>query len=279
MVWNTWGEYVPVSEKKRRAQAKIKKLQKEGEQVRPVVATARSIATTFWGKAWCRNLESYSDYEYRLPRGRSYLRQGAVLDLQVSAGEVKAKVMGSYLYEIKIRIVPLEPKAWKRIKKACAGGIASTIELLQGRLSDHVMKVITEPGQGLFPAPNEIKLDCSCPDWADMCKHVAAVMYGVGVRLDERPELLFTLRNVDPLELIAGAGDAAAQHAGKAGEQVTGVIGDDQIADVFGIELAVEAPVVAAAPVAQGKAKRVKKKTKPKAPARNCKGVKTIKSR
>ena len=250
MGWNTWGEYVPEAEKKRQAQAKIKKLQKEGERVQPVVATARSIATTFWGKAWCRNLESYSDYEYRLPRGRSYLRQGAVLDLQVSAGEVKAKVMGSYLYEIKVRIIPLEPKAWKRIKKACAGGIASTIELLQGRLSDQVMKVITKPGQGLFPAPNEIKLDCSCPDWADMCKHVAAVMYGVGVRLDERPELLFTLRGVDHLELMAAAGGAVAQHAAAAG----GVAGDslaaDQLADVFGIELAGEVPAPAPVQVA-----------------------------
>ena len=277
MGWNTWGDYVPVAEKKRQAQAKIKKLQKEGEPVQPVVATARSIATTFWGKAWYRNLESYSDYECRLPRGRSYLRQGAVLDLQVSAGEVKAKVMGSYLYEIKVRIIPLEPKAWKRIKKACAGGIASTIELLQGRLSDQVMKVITEPGQGLFPAPNEIKMDCSCPDWAGMCKHVAAVLYGVGVRLDERPELLFTLRNVDPLELIAGAGDAAAQHAVKVGEQVAGVIGDDQIADVFGIELAVAAPVEVAAPVALSKAKKVKKKVKTMALEKGRKGVKAIK--
>ena len=247
MGWDEFGEYVSVDEKRRRTQKKIRSLEKAGEKLNPVVATVRSIATTFWGQAWCRNLEAYSDYEHRLPRGRSYLRNGAVLDVQVAAGEVRARVMGTSLYEIKVRIAPLEPAAWKRIKKGCAGGIASTIELLQGRLSDHVMKVITEPGRGLFPAPGEIKLDCSCPDWADMCKHVAAVLYGVGVRLDAEPGLLFTLRGVDPLELIQGAGEAVAQHAKKAGSRGAATLADEQLADVFGIEIAVEEPVPVAA--------------------------------
>ncbi len=248
-----YQEYIPVAERKRRAEAKRKKLVKAGERLEPVQATSRGIATTFWGRAWCRNLERYSDYETRLPRGRSYLRQGAVLDLRLSAGQVRAQVMGSELYTLTIHVAPLKPAAWRRIRKACAGGIGSTIELLQGRLSEHVMTVITEPGQGLFPEPGEIRLDCSCPDWADMCKHAAAVLYGVGVRLDERPELLFTLRGVDHLELMASAGGAAAQHAtaecGVAGGDLTA----DQLSDVFGIELAAETPAAEPARVAAKK--------------------------
>jgi uncharacterized Zn finger protein len=256
MSWGSWGEYVPVAERKRRAEAKKRKLESKGERLAPVHVSARSIATTFWGRAWCRNLEAYSDYEYRLPRGRSYVRQGAVLDLQLSPGEVRAQVMGSELYAIKVRIEPLKPEAWQRIRKACAGGIASTIELLQGRLSEAVMTVITKPGEGLFPEPSEIKLDCSCPDWADMCKHVAAVLYGVGVRLDEQPQLLFTLRGVDPVELIAEAGAAAARHAQTAGQQLEGTLGDDQLADVFGIEIAAENPAVASKPPPRSRKKR-----------------------
>lgn len=273
MSWNMWGDYVPVVEKKRLAEKTIKKLQKQGEKLCPVIATARSIATTFWGKAWCRNLEEYSDYEYRLPRGRSYLRQGAVIDVQIAAGEVRAKVMGSYLYEIKVRIAPLEQKVWGTIKKACAGGIASTIELLQGKLSDHVMTVITKPGEGLFPTPGEIKMDCSCPDWADMCKHVAAVLYGVGVRLDERPELLFTLRGVDPLELIEGAGAAVAQHAEKAG---AAGLDESQLADVFGIELSPEPAVV---PPVPGPLRKAAARSKKKARARKRKPIRKVKSK
>lgn len=243
-------EYIPVAERKRRAEAKRKKLVKAGEQLEPVQSAARGIATTFWGRAWCRNLERYSDYESRLPRGRSYLRQGAVLDLRLSAGQVRAQVMGSELYTLTIHVAPIKPAAWRRIRAACADGIGSTIELLQGRLSEHVMTVITEPGRGLFPEPGEIRMDCSCPDWADLCKHAAAVLYGVGVRLDERPELLFTLRGVDHLELMAAAGGAAAQHAAAAGGSDGDGLAADQLADVFGIELAGEVPAPAPVQVA-----------------------------
>lgn len=270
MSWGPWGDYVSVSERKRRAEEKRRKLEKKGERFEPVLASARSIATTFWGRAWCRNLEHYSDYEYRLPRGRSYLRHGAVLDLRLAAGEVKARVMGSELYTITVRIAALEPDAWRKIRSACAGGIASTIELLQGRLSDHVMAVITEPGKGLFPAPAEIKLDCSCPDWADMCKHVAAVLYGVGVRLDERPELLFTLRGVDPLELIAEAGSAAAKHAEQSGGPADGGLAEDQLADVFGIEITSAAPTTN--PVSAPPPRKPRRVAKPKTKKRSVKG-------
>ena len=232
-------QYVSVSDLRKRAEKKLKKLRAAGEQPQPVTASARGIATTFWGRAWCRNLENYSDYESRLPRGRSYLRNGAVIDLRIEPGEVHAQVLGSELYTIRVRIEPLPKQTWTRLRTACAGGISSTIDLLRGKLSDDVMRIITETGAGLFPSPAEIRLDCSCPDWADLCKHLAAVLYGVGARLDEQPELLFRLRGVDHAELIAEAGAAAAKHA----QAAAGDLSDDQLADVFGIDLAPAEPV------------------------------------
>ena len=172
----------------------------------------RTIAKTFWGKSWCANLERYSDFENRLPRGRTYVRNGSVLDLQIAKGEVAAMVAGSELYKVKIAIAPVKQARWKAICRDCAGAINSLVELLQGRLAKGVMDRVCREGDGLFPSPREIKLSCSCPDWADMCKHVAAVLYGVGARLDEKPQLLFVLRGVDENELLAIAGqDLAAE--------------------------------------------------------------------
>jgi uncharacterized Zn finger protein len=235
-----WGfrPYVSVAQRKAKAAREVAKLKKKGRTITPVVVEGRAIATTFWGKAWCDNLESYSDFANRLPRGRTYVRNGSVCDLQIEAGRVTAMVCGSELYRITIKIEPLAAATWKAVKAACAGQIGSLVELLQGRLSKGVMEVVTRPGEGLFPRPREIKLSCSCPDWADLCKHVAAALYGVGARLDERPELLFTLRQVDHLELVAEAGDAAVRAPG-AGGAPSGAktIDAGDLADVFGIEL------------------------------------------
>lgn len=162
-----------------------------GQSIEPVRIEGRVIAKSFWGKSWCTNLERYSNFASRLPRGRTYVRNGSVLDLQVAKGEVRAMVSGSELYTVRVTIAPATTKRWRAICKDCAGSIDSLVELLQGRLSKGVMDRVCREGDGLFPAPEEIELSCSCPDWADMCKHVAAVLYGVGARLDERPELLF----------------------------------------------------------------------------------------
>ena len=204
------------------------------------------IAKTFWGKAWCENLESYSDFENRLPRGRTYARNGSVVHLEIQPGRISAMVSGSELYSVEITISSLPDPHWKCVKGQCAGQIGSLVELLQGRLSKSVMDVVTQRGGGLFPKPAEIKMKCSCPDWAGMCKHVAAVMYGVGARLDDKPELLFLLRKVDHLELIAGAVDSApVVGAGKSRGKKTIAAGD--LADVFGIEMAeAETPTEAA---------------------------------
>src|SRR5216684_4556002 len=206
MSYFEWHPYVPVAEKRRQAQRKLVKLRKQGQPVAPVTIEGRTIAKTFWGKSWCANLERYSDYATRIPRGRTYARNGSVLDLQIAKGEIVAMVAGSSLYKIKITIAPVKAARWTAICRDCAGAIDSLVELLQGRMAKGIMDRVCREGDGLFPPPEEIKLSCSCPDWADMCKHVAAALYGVGARLDEKPQLLFVLRGVDESELIAGAG-------------------------------------------------------------------------
>jgi uncharacterized Zn finger protein len=236
MSYFDWHPYVPVAEKRRQAERELAKLRKRGQSVAPVTIEGRTIAKTFWGKSWCTNLERYSDYATRLPRGRTYVRNGSVLDLQITKGEVAAMVAGSSLYKIKITIAPVNAGRWKAICRDCAGAIDSLVELLQGRLAKGIMDRVCREGDGLFPSPDEIKLSCSCPDWADMCKHVAAALYGVGARLDEKPELLFVLRGVDENELLADAGQdivltRAAPGAAK-------LLGDNDVAALFGLEMA-----------------------------------------
>lgn len=231
-----WRPYVSIAKRRRAATKAIAALKKKGRTITPIQLAGRAIAQTFWGKAWCDNLESYSDYENRLPRGRSYVRNGSVLDLQIAPGKVTALVSGSELYQVEIKIQPLKPKIWGRIKAECSGKIDSLIELLQGRLSRGVMEIMTRRKGGLFPTPAEISLKCSCPDWAEMCKHVAASLYGVGARLDQKPELLFLLREADHLDLISQAQTArtirktAARGKGK-------VLAAEALSDIFGIEL------------------------------------------
>jgi uncharacterized Zn finger protein len=247
MSYFAWGDYVSVAEKRRRAEQELAKLRKrkKGPPVAPVMIEGRTIAKSFWGQSWCTNLERYSDFESRLPRGRTYVRNGSVLDLQIAKGEVAAMVAGSHLYKIKVSIAPVKTKRWKSICRDCAGTIDSLVELLQGRLAKSVMDRVCREGDGLFPAPAEIELSCSCPDWAGMCKHVAAVLYGVGARLDERPGLLFVLRGVDENELIARAGKGVP--LSKAAPSAAKVLDDSDVAALFGLEMAEPASPHAAA--------------------------------
>jgi len=210
-------------------------LRKKGVDIQPVEIEGRKIARTFWGEAWCDHLESFSDYENRLPRGRTYVRNGSVCHLEINKGEVLAKVAGSELYNLHIRIKTLPAKKWAAIRKRCAGQVGSLLELLQGKLSNHVMEVVTDRKEGLFPLPQEISLKCDCPDWAVMCKHVAAVLYGVGARLDQQPELLFKLRGVDHEELIDADAEAAVSAATSRGKSKR--LADGELSDVFGINL------------------------------------------
>ena len=249
--------YVPVAERRARAEKLAKKMAVKGTALQPVRLAGKTIAETFWGKAWCANLEAYSDFANRLPRGRSYVRNGSVLHLDIRKGEIEALVSGSSLYKIKIGIRPVPARQWAALCKECAGGIGSLMELLAGQLSERVMNVMTKPGSGLFPAPAEIKLDCSCPDWADMCKHVAAVLYGVGARLDRQPELLFLLRHVDHNELVSQA-SAVAALTDATGVTDAATLDAADVGAVFGIEMAAAAPVKAAT--------RAAKKAVPPAP-------------
>ena len=234
MWYGQYPPYVPVAQRRAQAAREVQKRRKKGETISPVVIEGRAIATTFWGKAWCDNLESYSDYENRLPRGRTYVRNGSVVDLQIGPGKVTALVSGSELYTVSITIEPLPDKAWASIKSRCAGQVGSLVELLQGKLSKSVIEIVTAHEGGLFPKPREIKKSCSCPDSAGLCKHLAAVLYGVGSRLDHQPELFFVLRKVDHLELI----EEATTRAGKKTATSKKTLAVDDVAGVFGIELA-----------------------------------------
>ena len=234
MDWYEWHPYVSVAERRRRALETILEMKKAGRELSSVEVAGRKIASTFWGDAWCRNLESYSDYANRLPRGRTYVRNRSVIDLQIEARRVRALVSGSDIYEIDIRIKPLAKRRWTGIKGQCAGQINSLVELLRGAISKSVMEIVTFKGKGLFPSPKEISLNCSCPDWATMCKHVAATLYGVGARLDREPGMLFTLRGVDPTEMVD---DAVDQPATVGTPRKSRALAVDDLSSVFGVDI------------------------------------------
>jgi uncharacterized Zn finger protein len=257
-MWYSFRPYVSVAQRRAKAAREIEKRRQKGETILPVVLTGRTIARTFWGKAWCDNLESYSDFENRLPRGRTYVRNGSVVHLQIEAGKITALVNGSSLYKVAVGISPLPPGLWLETKSRCAGQIGSLVELLQGRLSKSVMDIVTARDDGLFPKPREIRMSCSCPDSAGMCKHLAAVLYAVGARLDEQPELLFHLRQVDHLELIEEVVPRAV--AGNASTDKK-TLSESEVAGVFGIELAEPE-------AADGPAASTDETTKPKRAAR-----------
>lgn len=234
-MFHEWTPYVPAAERRRKAEREMQKLKKHGHPVSPVMVEGRAIARTFWGKAWCDNLERYSDFSNRLPRGRTYVRNGSVVDLQIAPGDVAAMVSGSELYRVTVKVSAVPRARWTAICGDCTGAIDSLVELLQGRFSKGVMERICQQKTGLFPAPAEITFSCSCPDGASMCKHVAAVLYGVGTRLDARPELLFTLRKVDEKDLIAKAGSGLP--LSKTGPAADKVLAIDDLSRLFGLEM------------------------------------------
>ena len=260
----SWGyaPYVRVAERKKKAAKKVASLIKKGHIVNPILIEGRVIAKTFWGKAWCKHLESYSDYENRLPRGRTYVRNGSVIDLKLKPGEIRALVSGSFIYTVTIKVDSVPTQKWEVLVKECAGKIESLIELLQGKFSKGVMEIITHQEKGLFPDLEHIKMDCSCYDYADMCKHVAAVLYGVGAHLDERPEDLFLLRKANHVDLIAMAGSSnlSKESSDQDGIHLTG-----DLSALFGIEIEEEpAPVISFDSKVKKASSRKKKLAKPK---------------
>lgn len=258
-----WPPYVSVAERRMKAKREIAALRKRGRQIAPVEIAGRTITATFWGKSWCDNLESYRDYENRLPRGRSYVRGGMVADLQIAPSQIDALVCGSSLYKVSIAINALPPAQWRAICRDCTGGIDSLVELLQGRFSKNVMERLCRQDGGLFPKPSEIKFSCSCPDSAILCKHVAATLYGVGARLDDMPELLFRLRAVSETDLLAGAGKSLP--GSTAAPAADKVLETEDVSALFGLDMAASAdPADAARRVAVRRGKRARNKEQPR---------------
>jgi uncharacterized Zn finger protein len=223
-----WTPYVSVSERRNKA---VRETANLGRDAAPVILKGNRIASTFWGKAWCENLERYSDYANRLPRGRSYVRSGAVIDLKIATGNVQARVSGSRVYRTVVEVARIAKKQWKTICEDVAGQIDSLVELLEGRFSQSTMERLCKQNTGLFPSPREIRFTCSCPDSARMCKHVAAVLYGIGARLDDAPQLLFTLRDADQKDLVASGG------AGLTKSTSARILKSDNLSELFGIEI------------------------------------------
>jgi uncharacterized Zn finger protein len=223
-----------VAARRRQAEKEAAALRQKGHVVTPVRIDGSTISKTFWGKAWCDNLSSYSDYANRLPRGRTYVRSGAIVHLEIGDGKVEALVRGTRTYTVKLAIKPLARPRWNAIVDQCSAQVTSLVELLSGRLPRGVMEIVTDRKRGIFPSPTEISLSCSCPDWATMCKHVAATLYGVGARLDDVPELLFRLRGVDPAQLVTkSVGRAASDTSRPRSPALAG----GALADIFGIEI------------------------------------------
>ena len=235
--YGRWRPYVPVAQRRSNAARESASLKRKGHQLRPVWVQSKTIANSFWGLAWCRNLENYADWSNRLPRGRSYARNGSILDLQINPGEITAMVSGSSIYRIRIAIKHLDAKKWKAIRQDCSQQVSSLLDLMRGKLPDAVLKRLTDPKEGIFPSPRELTLRCSCPDYATMCKHIAATLYGVGHLLDSEPALFFKMRGVDQAELVSDA--ITNQTSGDAiGLDGQSDLAGEDLGAIFGIELA-----------------------------------------
>lgn len=227
---DAWPPYVPVADQRKIAQNQVRILRDLGLQAQPVDIVGNSVATSVWGQAWCRHLGSFHDYANRLPRGRSYVRHGAVIHLELEPGMIRALVHGTETYYVEVGVQPLDPDSWRDICRRCQGQIESLLALLEGKISSDVMAIVAHRKTGLLPRPGEIRLSCSCPDRAVMCKHVAATLFGVGHRLDTEPELLFELRGVDPEGLLFGTVEHGASTQPRDDD-----LQDEELAVVFGV--------------------------------------------
>ena len=225
------------SELKRRSEASRKSAEKKGKALEPVVIQGRTIARSWWGKAWCANLERYADFESRLDRGKRYVKTGAVIDLKIDKGKLSARVQGSRKtpYKVEIRISPLSEERCQEIIAACGRKVENLEKLLAGDFPEELKELFAQKN-GLFPAPKEISFSCSCPDWALMCKHVAAALYGVGARLDEDPSLFFTLRGIEMGRFIdvaiANRVELMLQNATQPSERI---IAEGEVLGLFGV--------------------------------------------
>ena len=238
MSYYGYSKQPTVAEKKEKARKSLQKLKKKNPDVEPVVIEGTKLAKSWWGKSWNENLESYADYENRITRGKSYVRNNAVLDLKISKGIIEAKVQGSRAkpYDVEIQIEPLSSEKWEQVTELCNHRIDSLEQLIEGKFPKELEVLFTDRKYGMFPSPEEIYFDCSCPDWASMCKHVAATLYGIGARLDINPMLFFELRDLDGQKLIRKSMDQKLESMMKnAGKKSKREIPDKDISDIFGL--------------------------------------------
>jgi uncharacterized Zn finger protein len=198
-----YWDYFPRYPKSRPRQAKggIKSQAKRG-----------AFGQSWWAQRWIGVLESF-DIGARLGRGRSYARGGQVLSIDIDKGKVKAQVQGSRPkpYAITITIQALSRSEWKKLANALSGQAIFAAKLLAGEMPQDIEQVFTEAGLSLFPQKSQdLETDCSCPDWSNPCKHIAAVYYLLGEEFDRDPFLLFKLRGLSREELIPLLGEAGA---------------------------------------------------------------------
>ncbi len=230
-------EYIPVGQKKLNAQKQIEKLRKKNPDISPVIIEGSKIATKWWGISWNKNLENYADYSNRIDRGRSYVKNGFVIDLKIYPGIVEALVMGSSNtpYKVRVDIEVMSQRDWNRVVSACSNKISNLDELISGKFPIELQELFTMKN-GLFPSSSEIDFSCSCPDWASMCKHVSAVLFAIGAKFDEDPLLFFKLRGIDFEYLIKKSVDEKLKNMMKNSEQKSKrVIEDEDIDDIFGL--------------------------------------------
>lgn len=230
--------YESVAEKKAKASRSLAKMKKKNPDIEPVIIEGRTLAKNWWGKSWNINLESYADYSNRIERGKRYVRNNAVLDLKISKGKVIAKVQGSRVkpYDVEISIDALDNKKWEQVTELCNHRIDSLEQLIEGKFPKELEILFTDKKYGMFPSPKEIHFACSCPDWAYMCKHVAATLYGIGARLDNDPMLFFALRDIDGQMLIRKSMERKLESMLKnASKKSKREIAAKDISDIFGL--------------------------------------------
>lgn len=159
---------------------------------------------SWWAKRWIAVLESFN-IGARLGRGRSYARNGQVLSIEIGKGEVKAKVQGSQSkpYDIKIHIKALSATDWRKLAKALSHQAIFLAKLLAGQMPEDIEKAFKGSGLSLFPERlKDLNTSCSCPDWSNPCKHIAATYYLLGEEFDRDPFLIFKLRGMSREELV-----------------------------------------------------------------------------
>ncbi len=223
MSWHHYYEYYPRSQA-RKAQGGIKAQSKRGQ-----------FGQSWWAKRWIQVLESFT-IGARLGRGRSYARSGQVLSIDIEEGLVKAKVQGSRStpYQITIQVKTLDKADWGKLIGILSKQVIFAAKLLAGEMPENIEDAFVEAKLTLFPDKRgDLKTDCSCPDWSNPCKHIAAVYYLLGEEFDRDPFLIFKLRGMERqtlLSLLSGSEAAAKKPRGRKGSAVSEGVSEEAAA-------------------------------------------------